>query len=121
MGPRQADAERACDVVVVGAGLAGLAAAIGLARAGFSVICCGAGERLGEGRTVALLGRSIDFLERLGVWAEIAPRAAPLRALRIIDDTGSLFAPPPVTFRADEIEREAFGWNIENADARRGA
>ena len=47
--------------------------------------------------------------------AEVEPRAAPLRALRIVDDTGSLFAPPPVEFRAREIGRDAFGWNIENA------
>ena len=56
-----------CDVFVVGAGLAGLAAAIGFARAGFSVASCGATDRLGQGRTVTLLGRSIDFLEGLDV------------------------------------------------------
>jgi 2-octaprenyl-6-methoxyphenol hydroxylase len=104
-----------CDVFVVGAGLAGLAAAIGFARAGFSVASCGAIERLGQGRTVALLGRSIDFLATLDVWREVEPVAAPFRALRIVDDTGALFAPPPIEFRADEIGLEAFGWNIENA------
>ena len=38
-----------------------------------------------------------------------------MRGLRIVDDTGSLFAPPPVEFRAGEIGREVFGWNVENA------
>jgi 2-octaprenyl-6-methoxyphenol hydroxylase len=104
-----------CDVFVVGAALAGLAAAIGFARAGFSVVSCGAPERLGAGRTVALLGRSIDFLAELDVWREIAPLAAPLRSLRVIDDTGGLFPPRPVEFHADEIGLDAFGWNIENA------
>jgi 2-octaprenyl-6-methoxyphenol hydroxylase len=38
-----------------------------------------------------------------------------MRGLRIVDDTGSLFAPPPVEFRPGEIGRDAFGWNVENA------
>ncbi|HEY1940638.1 MAG TPA: FAD-dependent monooxygenase [Roseiarcus sp.] len=104
-----------CDVFVVGAALTGLCAAIGLARAGFSVVSCGAADRLGHGRTVALLGRSIDFLRDLEVWGDIEPLAAPLRSLRIVDDTGSLFPARPVAFHADEIGLEAFGWNIENA------
>ncbi len=104
-----------CDVFVVGAGLAGLAAAIGFARAGFSVASCGATDRLGQGRTVALLGRSVDLLESLDVWRDVEPRAAPFRSLRIIDDTGALFAPRPIEFRADEIGLDAFGWNVENA------
>ncbi len=45
----------------------------------------------------------------------IEPLAAPLRSLRIIDDTGALFAPRPIAFHADEIGLEAFGWNVENA------
>ena len=41
--------------------------------------------------------------------------ASPLRSLRIVDDTGSLFAARPVEFHAREIKSEAFGWNIANA------
>lgn len=104
-----------CDVFVVGAGLAGLCAAIGFARRGFSVVACGATDRLGRGRTVALLGRSIDFLQELEVWRDVEPLAAPLRSLRIVDDTGGLLPPRPVEFHCDEIGLDAFGWNIENA------
>ena len=104
-----------CEVAVVGAGLAGLAAAIAFARAGRRVVSIGAAERLGQGRTVALLGPSVDFLAELGAWAAIAPSAAPMRALRIVDDVGSLFAAPTIEFRAGEIGREAFGWNVDNA------
>jgi 2-octaprenyl-6-methoxyphenol hydroxylase len=104
-----------CDVFVVGAGLAGASAAIGFARAGFSVISCGAVDRLARGRTVALLGRSVDLLEELGVWGEVEKSASPLRSLRIVDDTGSLLAARPVEFHAREINSEAFGWNIPNA------
>jgi 2-octaprenyl-6-methoxyphenol hydroxylase len=104
-----------CDVFVVGAGLAGASAAIGFARAGFSVISCGAVDRLARGRTVALLGRSVDFLRELGVWEEVEKSASPLRSLRIVDDTDSLLAARPVEFHAREITSEAFGWNIANA------
>jgi len=103
------------DVIVVGAGLAGLAATVGFARAGLRTASVGRLERGGPGRTVALLGRSLDFLEGLGLRAEVEEQAAPLTGMRIVDDSGSIFAPRPVTFRAREIGRETFGWNIENA------
>ena len=57
------------DVLIAGAGLAGLTAAYGMAKAGFDVVCCGAAERTGRGRTVALLDQSIAFLESLSLWA----------------------------------------------------
>jgi 2-octaprenyl-6-methoxyphenol hydroxylase len=102
------------DVLIAGAGLAGLTAAYGMARAGFGVVCCGAAERTGRGRTVALLNQSVAFLKSLGVWTDLEPRAAPLRSLRLIDDTGAFFPPRPVEFHAAEIGLDAFGWNIEN-------
>ncbi len=112
--PADGPATRACDVLVAGAGLAGLTAAIAFASAGFDVIACGADERSASGRTVALLDRSIAILRALGLWAEIEPDAAPMRGLRMIDDTGSLFPPRPVEFKAAEIGLDAFGWNVEN-------
>ena len=102
------------DVLIAGAGLAGLTAAFGMAKAGFDVVCCGAAERTGRGRTVALLDQSVAFLKSLGLWADLEPRAAPLRSLRLIDDTGAFFPPRPVEFHAAEIGLDAFGWNIEN-------
>jgi len=103
------------DVAVVGAGLAGLAAALGFVRAGFSVICIGRVERAPPGRTVALFGASLDFLETLGVLGHVEAAGAAMRTLRIVDATSSLFAARPVTFRASEIGRDAFGLNVENA------
>ena len=102
------------DVLIGGAGLAGLTAAFGLAQAGFEIVCCGATERTGRGRTVALLDQSVAFLDSLGLWASLQSRAAPLRSLRLIDDTGGFFPPRPVEFHAAEIGLDAFGWNIEN-------
>jgi 2-octaprenyl-6-methoxyphenol hydroxylase len=102
------------DVLIAGAGLAGLTAAFGLAQGGFDVVSCGASERTGRGRTVALLDQSVAFLDSLGLWASLQSRAAPLRSLRLIDDTGGFFPPRPVEFHAAEIGLDAFGWNIEN-------
>ncbi len=106
--------EGGADLLIAGAGLAGLTAAIGFAQAGFEVVCCGAAERTGGGRTVALLDQSVAFLKSLGVWAGLATEAAPLRALRLVDDSGALFPPRPIEFHASEIDLDAFGWNIEN-------
>ncbi len=105
----------ATEILVVGAGLAGLAAALAFAEAGFETILCGAPERLANGRTVALLDGSMRFFERLGLRAEIERRGAPLKGLRLIDDADSLWRAPTVEFRAGEIGLEAFGWNVENA------
>jgi 2-octaprenyl-6-methoxyphenol hydroxylase len=102
------------DIAVVGAGAAGLAAALALAREGFATALVGAPDPRRDGRTVALLDGSVRFLKALGVWPSLAPDAAPLAIMQILDDTGSLFRPPPVSFSAAEIELPAFGWNVEN-------
>ena len=102
--------------MIVGAGAVGLGAAFAFARDGYRTALVGGLETRRDGRTVALLNGSVRFFETLGLWQLLASRAAPLETMRIIDDTGSLFRPPPVSFRAAEIGLDAFGWNIENAD-----
>ena len=114
MNSLKTSADRSCDVLVAGTGLAGLTAAIAFAQAGFDVVSCGAAERSGRGRTVAMLDRSVAYLESLGLWPAIRPEAAPLRTLRIVDDTGALFPPRPLEFHSAEIGLDAFGWNVEN-------
>ncbi len=103
------------DVVVVGAGAAGLAAALALARDGVATALVGRHAPVADGRTVALLDGSVRFLRALGAWDAVAPHAAPLAELHLVDDTGSLFRPPPARFVATEIGLDAFGWNVESA------
>jgi len=105
---------RGTDVLVVGAGVCGLAAALGFARAGFDTVLAGAPEQLASGRTVALLDSSVRFLSRLGVEDDLKRLGAPLRSLRIVDDTGSLWRAPTIEFHAAQIGLSSFGWNIEN-------
>jgi 2-octaprenyl-6-methoxyphenol hydroxylase len=88
---------------------------LAFARDGYRTALIGGLDARRDGRTVALLNGSIRFLEALGTWAALREEAAPLETMRIIDDTGSLFRPPPVSFTASEIALDAFGWNIENA------
>lgn len=103
------------DVAVVGTGPAGLVAALRLAQIGLRTALVGPEPARQDGRSAALFGPAIDLLRTAGIWSDLAPDAGPLRVLRIVDDTGSLFRPPPVEFRAAEIGLEAFGWNVGNA------
>ncbi|HEU6443127.1 MAG TPA: UbiH/UbiF family hydroxylase [Microvirga sp.] len=102
-------------IAVVGAGAVGLSAALAFARDGFETVLIGSLDTRRDGRTVALLNGSVRFLKAIGVWTALVSEAAPLETMRIIDDTGSLFRPPPVSFSCREIDLDAFGWNIENA------
>ncbi|WP_230532639.1 UbiH/UbiF family hydroxylase [Microvirga roseola] len=106
--------EKHYDIAIVGAGAVGLSAALAFARDGFRTALIGSLDARRDGRTVALLNGSVRFLEALGVWPSLVPASAPLETMRIIDDTGSLFRPPPASFGAREIGLDAFGWNIEN-------
>jgi 2-octaprenyl-6-methoxyphenol hydroxylase len=49
----------------------------------------------------------VRLLEALEVWPTIAPLAAPMLTMQLIDDTGSLFRPPPASFHASEIDLDA--------------
>lgn len=103
------------DVAVVGAGPAGLAAAIVLSRAGFATALIAPATRPDDVRTTALLGGSVTFFETLGLWRDIAAAGADLAVMRLIDDTGRLFRAPEANFRAAEIGLESFGVNIVNS------
>jgi 2-octaprenyl-6-methoxyphenol hydroxylase len=107
------------DIIVIGAGPAGLAAALAFRRAGLDCVCVGPRSDPGrpDRRTTALLGASVRLLnERLGVWDTLRTRAAPLRTLRIIDRTGRLLRAPDTVFDAGEIGADAFGYNVPNVD-----
>jgi 2-octaprenyl-6-methoxyphenol hydroxylase len=103
-------------IAVVGAGPVGLAATLLLADAGHEVALIAPAAPPPDRRTSALLQGSVELLERLGVWQELSPNAAPLRTMRIIDDTGRLIRAPEVAFSAAEIDLPAFGYNVANAE-----
>ncbi len=104
------------DVIVAGAGPAGLAAAALCAEQGLkTAIVTGPldpFEKRHDPRTIALMRPSVRLLEHLGLFAPLKDVSNPLRKLRLVDDTGSLFSAPSVTFDAHDAGWDAFGWNI---------
>lgn len=104
-----------CDVAVVGAGPAGLAAALGLATTGKRIAVIGPPQRSDDNRTAALFTGSMHLLRNLGVWPRIEPSAERIAAIRIIDDMGGLLRAPEVMFTAAEVGLDAFGYNIPHA------
>jgi 2-octaprenyl-6-methoxyphenol hydroxylase len=102
------------DIAVVGAGPVGLTASLALRRRGYHVALIAPADGPVDRRTSALLGDSIDLLRELGAWPGDSEQTAPLRVMRIIDGTRRLIRSPEVTFRATEIGRTEFGFNIAN-------
>ena len=103
------------DIAVIGGGATGLAGAIALARAGWDTALVGPVAPRADGRTVALMDGSLQFLDSIGAWQPLVRDSAPLATLTIIDDTGALLRAPPVSFHAGELDLDAFGRNIEAA------
>src|SRR4029077_2983148 len=101
------------EVAVVGGGPAGLTAGIALAAAGVETALI-AQAPPADNRTTALLSGSVAALEALEVGRLCRAAAAPLTAVRLIDDTARLLRAPEVMFEAAEIGLQAFGHNIEN-------
>lgn len=123
---RASNAASVPQIAVVGAGPAGLAAALALARLGCAVTVLDARPlpEAGkpppeEGRTVALLEPAVALLMRLQVWDRLVGAAEPLRALRIVslrEDGGAPEA--DVCFEAREIGLAQFGYNLPVATLR---
>ncbi len=104
------------DILVAGSGASGLIAAVALARSGHSVALVGITPGPLPGRTVALFEGSLRLLDDLGLRESLDDISAEVLGIRIIDDTSSIFRPPPAVFEASEIGLDAFGLNITNDD-----
>lgn len=117
----QADNMRPHDVAIAGGGAAGLALAILLARAGARVVLIdmSAPKPLKEtkpgGRTSALMQGSINILRATGAWERCESLGAPLRTVKIIDDTDKTNKKAEVVFDSADLEFESFGVNMPNS------
>lgn len=74
------------DVAVIGGGPAGLVSALALAAAGVDTLLI-APPAEADHRTTALLAGSVTALRTLGLWEACLPHAAPLRKIRMVDDS----------------------------------
>ncbi|MEM9359506.1 MAG: FAD-dependent monooxygenase [Pseudomonadota bacterium] len=108
------------DVIVVGSGSTGLLAALGLSRLGLRTAVCGdyapVVPETAKSRTAALLVPSVELLQNMAVWGQLADSATAIEAIRIIDDMARWPRAPEVLFTACEVGLESLGWNIANAD-----
>jgi 2-polyprenylphenol 6-hydroxylase len=109
------------DVVIVGAGLVGLALAAALARTGLSVAIVdrcsivaadAAQDATWDTRVYAISPGSAEFLHGHGVWQRIpAERVAPIEAMEVFgDDRGH------VRFDAYELGERCLAWIVENRE-----
>lgn len=110
------------DIFISGGGVAGLTAAAAFGTAGFSVIIADptppvtdAATEGADLRTTAFLQPAKEVLENAGLWERLAPHAAALQVMRIVD-AGGAEPEPRVTadFDAADISDQPFGWNLPN-------
>jgi 2-octaprenyl-6-methoxyphenol hydroxylase len=106
------------EILVAGGGIAGLAATARLATAGFDIVCVDpapADAPGGDQRTTAFLEPAVTTLERAGAWAEMAPEAAALWTMRLVDAGGrERVVRETADFEAREMMDRPFGWNVPN-------
>ncbi len=107
------------DIVIAGGGVAGLTAAAAFGTAGFAVVIVDPAPPVttaeadgADLRTTAFLQPARQFLQAAGLWDRLAPFAAPLQIMRIVD----LGTKTHVTrdFDAADISEHPFGWNLPN-------
>lgn len=116
-----------CDILISGGGIAGLSAAGAFGTAGFSVICVDPTppitDRAATGadmRSTAMMQPARDMLMAAGIWDHLAPHAAPLQIMRIVDAGGEKPEARIVKdFNAADISDLPFGWNFPNYVLRR--
>ncbi len=111
---------RTADIFIAGGGIAGLIAALGFAKEGFSVVLADPapmpGDIMTDLRSTAYLQPARDLLQTIGVWETVADRATPLEVLRVIDCAGDpTTAKTERAFEAADLGAPAFGWNLPNA------
>lgn len=111
-----------CDVVIIGAGPAGLSFARSLANTNLNVLVIeklSAGELRApavDGRDIALTHLSIKILKELGVWSRIpANSISPIKEARVLDGISSY----SLNFDSRNASVDALGYLVPNHEIRK--
>lgn len=110
------------DILISGGGIAGLAAAAAFGSAGFCTLVVDPAPPVTDAaadgadlRTTAILTPSTAVLQAAGLWERLAPFAAPLQVMRIVDAGGTDGQARTVRdFDAADLSDAPFGWNLPN-------
>lgn len=102
------------DIVISGGGVPGLTLAMLLGGLGLKICVLEPHPPVAvkdirpDGRTAALMAKSINILSSAGLWEDCAPYGAALKTLRIVEGETR------VDFHCDDINLSCFGVNIPN-------
>ncbi len=111
-----------CEILIAGGGVAGLSAACTFAAAGFETLCVDpvppiidTAQKGADLRSTAFLLPSVELLTESGLWESLAPHAAPLSIMRILEAGGEVgIIREQADFLASDLGIPAFGYNLPN-------
>lgn len=104
------------EITIVGGGLAGLSAAIGLAVHGFDVVVVDRAAQADltdasyDGRSSALAFASCQLFDALGIWKYMQPHAQPMLEIRVSDGPSLLH----LHFDSEDLGDGPLGHMVEN-------
>jgi len=104
------------DITIIGGGMAGMTAAIGLAQHGFEVAVIDRASKKDltaagyDGRSSALAYASCQLFEALGIWSHMEPYAQPMLEIRVSDGPSLLH----LHFDSEALGDGPLGHMVEN-------
>jgi len=105
------------EVVIAGAGIAGLTAALSFSQMGLSVAIASPlpPPKQIDFRTSALLPTSVRFLQTLGLWENVDKAVQPFWTMRLIDDAAKTRGNGAITdFTSQDTGSEPLAYNVPN-------